>query len=132
MTEQENIVFGAPFDEERYCPELPALVLDVRLIELLNLGPTASPLALEAEERAMKRSSLWGELRVSFAQRRRALETQAAWRMPPAPRATPPRPVSAPFDAVVEAVEWEPPTVPTQRGERPEHAARVTLVQVLR
>lgn len=87
-------------------------------------------LALEVEERAMKRSPLWAQLAQGFVQRRRVLQRQADWRPPVPPRASLPAVSVAPFDGVVENVEWEPPTLPTQRGEKPEHAAQVALVRV--
>lgn len=64
----------------------------------------------------------------SYGQRRQSLEAQARY-APPTPKNQPlPSPSRAPFDAVVESIEWEPPTLPTRKGELPEHSARVSLV----
>ena len=87
---------------------------------------------LEAEERALKRGPLWASLAESFRARRAVLEAQAAWQMPVPPQVKAPPPLIAPFDAVVEAVEWEPPTIPTQKGEVAQHTARVTLARIRR
>lgn len=87
--------------------------------------------ALEVEERAMRRSTLWAQLQPGFAARRRVLEAQANWAPPPLPKVLSVPSTRAPFDAVVESVEWEPPTIPIRKGEVAEHAARVSLVKVL-
>ena len=88
--------------------------------------------ALDVEESALRRSPLWDELRAGFATRRANLEAMATYQAPAPPTASTHIPTRAPFDAVVESVEWEPPTIPTQLGEIPEHAAQVTVVEVLR
>lgn len=90
--------------------------------------------ALELEELALKKRalSMWGMMAESYAQRRQSLEAQARY-APPALKNQPlPPPSRAPFDAVVEGIEWEPPTLPTRKGELPEHSARVSLVQIQR
>ncbi len=90
--------------------------------------------ALEIEELALRRraASTWAMLSQSYRARRAALEAQANY-APPVPKDEPLPPAArAPFDAVVETVEWEPPTIPTRPGEKSEHAARVTLVQIAR
>lgn len=91
-------------------------------------------LALEVEEGALRRRAVttWGELAPSYRARRRALEAAAHWREPGPANSPAPAPATAPFDCVVEAIEWEMPTTPTQKGERPENVARLTLVQVAR
>ncbi|HEX8465531.1 MAG TPA: metal-dependent hydrolase [Abditibacterium sp.] len=90
--------------------------------------------ALDIEELALKKRALstWGQMAASYAQRRQSLEAQARY-APPAPKNEPLPPIArAPFDAVVEGIEWEPPTLPTRQGELPQHSARVSLVQILR
>ena len=86
--------------------------------------------ALGAEENALRQTTLWPRLRASFENRRERLQVLAAWKPPGPKREAPPPLVRAPFDGVVEAVEWEPPTIPTQPGEVAEHAALVTLSAV--
>lgn len=91
---------------------------------------TRELIALEAEERALKRGPLWAQLHESFKSRRAALESQAAWQMPVPPQIKAPPALLAPFEAVIETVEWEPPTIPTRAGEVAQHTARVTLAQI--
>ena len=85
---------------------------------------------LDAEEAAMRKSELWPQFAQSFAQRRSALQKQANFRVKAPLAAQAPPPVVAPFSGVVESIEWEAPTIPTLPGEKPEHTARVTLVEV--
>lgn len=90
--------------------------------------------ALDIEEMALKERALstWGQMAASYAQRRHSLEAQTNY-APPALKDEPlPSPSRAPFDAVVESIEWEPPTLPTRKGELPQHSARVSLVQIQR
>ncbi len=88
--------------------------------------------ALDVEERAMKRSALWAQFASSFAQRRSALQTQASWRAPQAAKVPLPLAAIAPFDGVIESIEWEPPTLPVQRGEVAEHAAQIAVARIQR
>lgn len=90
--------------------------------------------ALELEELALKKRALstWGQMAASYGQRRQSLEAQANYAPPALKNQTLPSPSRAPFDAVVESIEWEPPTLPTRKGELPEHSARVSLVQIQR
>ena len=90
--------------------------------------------ALEIEEGALKKSALstWGTLAQSYAERRRNLRSAADWTPPSDPKTPAPAPSKAPFDCIVEAIEWEAPTVPAQKGEQPEHMAKLTLVKVQR
>lgn len=90
--------------------------------------------ALAIEESALKTEApaLWPELAPSYGQRRRALEAAAHWIAPQAEKNAAPAPATAPFDCVVENIEWEPPTQPTQKGERATHSARLSLVKVQR
>ena len=87
---------------------------------------------LEIEERALKTSapSTWGTMAASYRERRANLTSAADWSAPMATTSAAPAAATAPFDCIVEAVEWEPPTIPTQKGELPEHIARLTLVQI--
>jgi membrane-bound metal-dependent hydrolase YbcI (DUF457 family) len=87
--------------------------------------------ALEVEESAMRRSTLWPQLQSGFTARRRVLDAQANWSPPTPPKVLAPPSTRVPFDAVVESTEWEPPTIPTRKGEVAEHAARVSLIKVL-
>lgn len=90
--------------------------------------------ALDIEELALKKRALstWGQMASSYGQRRQSLEAQARY-APPTPKNQPLPPITrAPFDAVVEGIEWEPPTLPTRKGELPQHSARVSLVQIQR
>lgn len=90
--------------------------------------------ALDIEELALKKRALstWGQMAASYGQRRHSLEAQAQY-APSLLKSEPLPPSSrAPFDAVVESTEWEPPTLPTRKGELPEHSARVSLVQIQR
>lgn len=90
--------------------------------------------ALEVEESALRRgaASTWAGLAPSYRTRRRALERAAAWRAPAALPQRAPAASAAPFDAVVESIEWEPPTSPTRKGEVSEQIARLSLVKVQR
>jgi inner membrane protein len=88
--------------------------------------------ALDVEEAALKGSPLWSTLRAGFETRRANLQRMASYQAPAPPTAPTYPATRAPFDAVVEAVEWEPPTLPTQPGEIPEHAAQVTIAEVAR
>ena len=90
--------------------------------------------ALEIEEGALKKDALetWGQLAQSYAARRRNLRAAADWSAPLEQKTAAPAPSKAPFDCVVEAIEWEAPTLPTQKGEQPEHMAKLTLVKVQR
>lgn len=101
--------------------ELSQAQADAALRELSALG---------AEEDALRATTLWPRLRASFGARRKKLQVLAAWRPPGPKREEAPLSVRAPFDGVVEAVAWEPPTIPAQPGELPEHGALVTLSQV--
>lgn len=89
-------------------------------------------MALDVEESALRHSPLWDELREGFAKRRASLGQMATYQAPAPPTASTHAATRAPFDAVVESVEWEPPTIATQPGEIAEHAAQVTVVEVLR
>lgn len=84
--------------------------------------------ALGVEERALRKTALWPQLAQGFAQRRVALR-RLATATPVVPASAPPA-ERAPFDAVVESVVWEPPTLPTRPGEAAEQRAQVALVQV--
>lgn len=95
--------------------------------------------ALSIEENAMRRASVWGDLSSSFAARRAALESAAnqviAIQTKPQPIViTAPQPIAsqAPFDGVVDAISWEPPTLPQEKGELPEHSAQLSLVEIQR
>ncbi len=85
---------------------------------------------LDAEEAAMRKSELWAQLASSFAQRRAALKKAALYRATETKPEKAPAPVLCPVPGVVEAIEWEAPTIPMLPGEKPEHTARVTLVEV--
>lgn len=82
---------------------------------------------LAVEIAALKTSALWPSLRPRYVARRAALVAIANAK--PAAAPTPPLAV-APFDAVIEAIVWEPPTVSRRPGEVAEMAATVTLDQV--
>lgn len=88
--------------------------------------------ALEAEEIAFKRraASTWGQMIEAYRARRQSLETAAAWKPPVTSKEKAPPPASAPFDCVVEALEWEPPSTPTRPGEVAEQSAKLSLVQI--
>ena len=90
--------------------------------------------ALAIEQSALQKEagSTWGLLAPSYAARRRALETAAQWSAPIAVKSAALAPATAPFDCVVENIEWEPPTQPTQKGEKATHNARLSLVKVQR
>ena len=90
--------------------------------------------ALEVEQSALKTGApaMWPELAPSYASRRRALESAARWSAPVALKVAAPDAATAPFDCVVENIEWEPPTQPTRKGERATHSARLSLVKVQR
>lgn len=89
---------------------------------------------LEVEERALKTRavSIWAQMAPSYSQRRAALEAQSRWTAPLPAKQKAPTPAVAPFDCVVENIEWELPTTPTHKGEHAEQSAKVTLVQILR
>lgn len=90
--------------------------------------------ALEREETALKRAaaSTWATLAGSYRERRHALQRAADWTAPGVLKEKAPAPTTAPFDCIVESLEWEPPTTPTRQSERAEQVARITLVQVQR
>ena len=90
--------------------------------------------ALDIEEGALRQKApaTWANLASSYRQRRANLQSAADWTPPLDPKTPAPAPSKAPFDCIVEAVEWEPPTVPAHKGEKPEHSARLTLVKVQR
>ena len=70
---------------------------------------------LRGEEAALRGSALWPELSGSMAARRRSLLRRSAG-------------APVPWDAVIEAVEWEPPVL--AEGARPQHVALVTLSEI--
>ena len=93
--------------------------------------------ALESEERALRSSSLWPQLAPRFVARRQALEAQKNEPVPASPKPTPSietrakaGPGRAPLSGIVERIEWEAPTIPTEKGELPEHAAQISLIEV--
>ena len=93
--------------------------------------------ALDIEENAMRQTSVWPQFAESFASRRRALENAASQVVPVPPKPQPtfetwPQASStrSPFNAVVERVEWEAPTIPQEKGERPEYSAQISLVEI--
>lgn len=93
--------------------------------------------ALEVESRALRASSLWPQLAPRFAARRQALEAQKNEPLPAVPKPTPivevrpyPRVALSSLSGVVERVEWEASTLPTETGEKLEHAAQITIVEV--
>ena len=86
--------------------------------------------ALDVETRALRRSTMWPELRPSYALRRAALVRESAYSPPGVDQRPAPRPARAPFLALVDDIEWEPPTIPSAPGEVAEHAAQVVLVEV--
>ena len=90
--------------------------------------------ALAIEQSALQKEAgrTWLVLAPSYAARRRALEAAAQWSAPAPVKSAPPAPATAPFDCVVENIEWEPPTQPTQKGEKATHNARLSLVKVQR
>lgn len=90
--------------------------------------------ALAVEEDALKNQAgaMWPQLASSYAQRRHNLENAARWTAPQNVQSAPPAPVTAPFDCVVENIEWEPPAQPTQKGEKATLSARLSLVKVQR
>ena len=90
--------------------------------------------ALEIEETALKHEapSVWGMMAASYAERRRNLSEAANYRAPLPTKSAAPKAVVAPFDCIVENIEWEPPTQPTQKGELSTHSARLSLVKVQR
>ena len=90
--------------------------------------------ALAIEQSALQKQAgaTWQMLAPSYAARRRALETAARWSAPRPVKSAAPAAVRAPFDCVVENIEWEPPTMPTQKGEKATQSARLSLVKVQR
>ena len=90
--------------------------------------------ALEVEESALRSGApaMWPELAPSYASRRHALESAARWSAPVALKVAAPAAATAPFDCVVENIEWEPPTQPARKGEKAIHSARLSLVKVQR
>ena len=90
--------------------------------------------ALEIEEDALKSQAdaTWQMLAPSYAERRHNLEQSARWTAPQPTKSAAPAAATAPFDCVVENIEWEPPTQPTQKGEKATHSARLSLVKVQR
>lgn len=86
--------------------------------------------ALEVETRALKGSTMWAELRPSYALRRDALAKEASYQPPKAQTKTAPIPARAPFSSLVQSIQWEPPTIPSKPGEIAEHSAQITLVEV--
>ena len=121
---------------EHPAPEVPidplvSIAANARRAAILELR------ALEVETRALRSSSLWPQLAPRFAARRQSLERQQNEPLPAVPKPTPiietrarPRPAVAPFAGIVERIEWEASTLPTEKGEKPEHAAQITLVEV--
>nr|MBA3305799.1 metal-dependent hydrolase [Thermoleophilaceae bacterium] len=82
--------------------------------------------ALALERAALIRAgALLPELAQHYTARKAALVRLSK---PGAPAAPPP--AVAPFDCLVDHVEWEPPTLPRQPGAQSEHAAQVTLIEV--
>lgn len=95
--------------------------------------------ALDIEESAMRKTSIWPQLAASFASRREALQRAATQLVPVQEKLQPtiitaPLPAAsvAPFDGVVDSVGWEPPTLPEEKGEQPEHGAQLSLVEIHR
>ncbi len=121
---------------EHPAPDMPldplvSIAANARRTAILELR------ALEVETQALRSSSLWPQLAPRFAARRQSLERQRNEPIPAAPKATPlietrakPQPNRAPFAGIVERIEWEAPTMPTEKGEHPEHAAQITLVEI--
>lgn len=121
-----NVTFGQTIE-----PELtPAQTLQER-----EASAAAKELrALAIEERALQTeaAAMWPQLAPSYAQRRRALEAAARWTAPVALKSPAPDAATVPFDCIVENIEWEPPTMPTQKGEKATNSARLSLVKVQR
>lgn len=86
--------------------------------------------ALDVETRALSRLAIWSQLREGYSQRRAALVRASAYTLPEPDTRPAPSPARAPFKSYVEAIEWEPPTIPAAPGEVAEHAAQITLVEV--
>lgn len=95
-------------------------------------GARRDLVALEAEEIALKRRAAptWGQMIEAYRARRQSLETAAAWTPPVDSQQKVPPPAVAPFDCVVENLEWEPPSTPTRAGEVAEQSAKLSLVQI--
>ena len=121
---------------EHEAPELPldplvSIATSARRAAIVELR------ALELEVRALRASSLWPHLASRFAARRASLERQKDEPIPAPPSREPiietrPKPNTsrAPFSGIVERVEWEAPTLATEKGEKAEHAAQITIVEV--
>ncbi len=116
---------------------------DVPIDPLVSIAANARRTAIlelraqDMEERALRSSSLWPQLAPRYAARRQALEAQKNEPLVAVAKPTPiievralPRRAVAPFAGVVERIEWEAPTLATETGEKPEHAAQITLVEV--
>lgn len=72
------------------------------------------------------------QLALSYRERRQSLGLAASWRAPAKQIEAAPAPQKAPFDCVVENIEWEVPTTTTRKSEPPTHSAKITLVKILR
>ena len=121
---------------EHEAPEVPldplvSIAASARRTAIIELR------ALELEANALRASSLWPQLAARFAARRASLERQKNEPIPAPPSREPiietrPKPNTsrAPFSGIVERVEWEAPTLATEKGEKAEHAAQITIVEV--
>ena len=121
---------------EHEAPEVPldplvSIAASARRAAIIELR------ALELEVRALRASSLWPQLAPRFAARRASLERQKNEPIPAPPSREPiietrPKPNTSrtPFSGIVERVEWEAPTLATEKGEKAEYAAQVTIVEV--
>ena len=103
---------------------------------LVSIAASARRTAI-IELRALRASSLWPQLAPRFAARRASLERQKNEPIPAPPSREPiietrPKPNTSrtPFSGIVERVEWEAPTLATEKGEKAEYAAQVTIVEV--